>query len=225
MVAQMRLPRPSFGSTFLFAIWALFSAVLSYFLKEITGDFASGWVTDEIGARTGIGEAQVKAVISAWLPAMVTVAAAMWLTAFVLRWRSTGAEARGLLPREGRVNLNTESNPAKYSSGDRCFMLRFGKQDGGRVDLQREHTGLAWIASVSGVEAGGAVNIATLNKSSSRCTLMVGDRFLAQNQAGYVMQGRMTNLYRREIDGPGTDEVVFHYRIEAETHPQRVVAI
>jgi hypothetical protein len=130
----------------------------------------------------------------------------------------------GLLP-EGRVGLDAESNPAMYSSGDRRFMLRFGKQDGGRVDLQREHTNLTWIASVSGLEAGGAVNIATLNKSSSRCTLMVGDRFLAQNQAGYIMQGHMTNLYRREIDGPGSDEVVFHYRIEAETHPQRVVAI
>ena len=80
-------------------IWALSTALFGYLFGEIIGDFIGGWVTAEIGARTGVEEAWVRAFIAGWLLPAAVIAAVMWLTAIVVRWR---ADANAPSPRSAR---------------------------------------------------------------------------------------------------------------------------
>ncbi len=84
----MALRARSLSWTVLAAGGALCATVLSYLFGEVIGDFIGGWVTEEIGARTGIEEARVKTIIAGWLLPVAVVPAAMWLAAIVTRWRS-----------------------------------------------------------------------------------------------------------------------------------------
>lgn len=87
MVADMPTRLTSLFWTILFGVGGLCFWALSYVLGQIFGDFVGGWVAEEIGARTGIEEVQVKAILAGWLPAVAIIAFAMWVTFIATRWR------------------------------------------------------------------------------------------------------------------------------------------
>jgi hypothetical protein len=79
--------------TVLAAIFGLATTLLRYALEQVLGDFVTDRITGVLGAWTGVEEAQVIAFVATWLLPAAIIAAAMWLTAVVLRWhRADGTE-------------------------------------------------------------------------------------------------------------------------------------
>ena len=87
MVGGMPARPKTLARVLLVAFGVLCFFVLSYLTREVVGDFISGWITEEIGARTGVGEPQVRAFIAAWLLPAASIVLAMWFAAVVTRWR------------------------------------------------------------------------------------------------------------------------------------------
>ena len=93
-------------------------------------------------------------------------------------------------------------------------MLPFSKRDTQSVHLNKGGTNAAWVASVRGLRAGAAGDLMALHRDADYRELIVGDVFLVENAAGYIMQGRVTDVHTREIGSLDEGTVIVNYRIE-----------
>jgi hypothetical protein len=113
----------------------------------------------------------------------------------------------------GRKIFDYSTNDGKVSVGEgvRTFVLRFAKASSDSIHFHRNGTNLARIARIK-QELGPRVPWESLDSSSRTYTLRVGDRFMAQNDLGYLLVGRVLEI-KDDSRGSPNDEVVFTYVI------------
>lgn len=114
----------------------------------------------------------------------------------------------------GRVSFDysTSNGRIQVGSVERLFVMRFTKASDTSIHLTKHGTNLTWIARVRDAPLGSLVDPDGLERSSDDYTIELGGLFMAQNQAGYILQGRIEHI---ADDGRGAerDELTFAYRI------------
>ena len=109
-------------------------------------------------------------------------------------------------------DYSTQNGRVRVGRGERLFVLGFSRASDTSIHLTKSGTNLEWIARVKGVQAGGAIDMWQVERSSDIYTLGLAEVFVARNSAGHVLQGRVDGI-ADETRGAEKDEVAFTYRI------------
>ncbi len=114
----------------------------------------------------------------------------------------------------GQISFDYSASNGRIQVGsvERLFVLRFTKASDTAIHLTKHGTNLAWIARVKDAPPGSSVNVEELERSSDNYTIRLSELFLAQNPAGYVVQGRIEHI-AGDAQGAQSDQLTFTYRI------------
>jgi hypothetical protein len=114
----------------------------------------------------------------------------------------------------GRISFDYSASIGRIQVGnvERQFVLRFTKASDTAIHLTKHGTNLAWVARVKDAPPGSSVDLRELERSLDNYTIGLGELFMAQNPAGYVVQGRIEHI-ADDARGAQRDELTFPYRI------------
>lgn len=116
-------------------------------------------------------------------------------------------------------DYSTHSGSLCVGDGDSIFRLAFSKaSDTCIYMMSRAHTSksnLKRLARVKGVSSGTRINIDQFDSTSRNYSLGTGEHFLAENDKGYFMQGKIISI-KDDSCGADRDEIVFDYQINPD---------
>ena len=127
MLAGMASRRSGLLWTVLLSVLGLGTTALRYSLDQVFGDFVAGRITDALGAWTGVEEARVIAFVATWLLPAASIAAAMWLTAVVLRWHRADVTEQEAPPRPPPRREPSFANRLADATGPGRLEFAFGE--------------------------------------------------------------------------------------------------
>jgi hypothetical protein len=109
-------------------------------------------------------------------------------------------------------DYSTKDGMIAVGSGEVSFNLRFSKASNDCIHFYKDNTNLQRIARVKGVKPGELVDVENQDTSSRVYTINLGESFLAINNYGHTLVGRIIDI-QDDSRGADHDEVTFTYAL------------
>lgn len=122
---------------------------------------------------------------------------------------------------KGRTTFDysTNSGSVPVGDGDCLFKIAFSKASDRSIYMMTKahtrHSNLKRLARVKSIRSGERINIEQFDSTSSNYNIKTGEHFLAENDKGYFLQGKIVSI-QDDSRGSTHDEVVFEYEINSD---------
>jgi hypothetical protein len=114
----------------------------------------------------------------------------------------------------GQVSFDYSTNDGLIVVGNdhARFNLKFSKASDSSIHLYRDHPRTPLVARAKNVKPGETISFGRFDSSSRSYTIQLGELFLAKNERGQVLAGRIQQI-ADDSRGASRDDVTFDYSI------------